>query len=129
MTSKTKWTLIGILTYCIFIIVTLGFNLLAPNRVGITWTVFWYVAAALIIYYLCFKNWVYHRVLYYARKLELTQADLAAFLPDLKQTQEIPNPNKRHLFSPLFTLSLQNLDTLDRQVKKIAKTKNIDPYK
>ncbi|WP_225417460.1 hypothetical protein [Lentilactobacillus kosonis] len=103
MKAKTRWTLIGILTYCIFAVITFGFNLLSPARVGITWTVFWYIAAALIIYYICFKNLVFRRMLYNARQLHMTKTDLATLLPNMKQSQDIPNPDKHQPFSPLFT--------------------------
>ncbi|WP_268913375.1 hypothetical protein [Lentilactobacillus sp. SPB1-3] len=128
MKNKTRWTLTGILTYCLFAAITFGFNLLSPSRIGVTWTVFWYIAAALIIYYLCFKNYVFRRMLYNARQLHMTKDELAEMLPDIKQSQDIPNPQRHQPFSPLFTFSLQNLDKLDQELQKKATEHGIEPY-
>ncbi|WP_283679431.1 hypothetical protein [Lentilactobacillus sp. Marseille-Q4993] len=129
MTAKNKWITIGILTYIIFILVVIVTNILDPARIGAPWTVFWYVAAVLIIYYLCFKNYVYERVIYYARALDLTQTDLQDMLVVKKSSQVAPNPARKFSISPLFNLSLQNLDRIDEQLRKLAKTKEVKPFR
>lgn len=129
MSTKVKFAIIAVLTYIIFVIAAIGFGFLDPQKIGITWSIFWYVAAALIIYYLWFKNVVYHRVMYYARQLKLTKADLQKFLPNLKKSQVIPDPQRNNYFAPIFNFPLQGLDVLDKALTKEAKQRHIQPFK
>ena len=129
MAVKTKWTLIAILTYVLFVMLVWTTKVLAPEKIGLSWSVFWYVMAGLICYYLRYKNIVFERVMYYARQLQLSKADLKQMLPEIKKSQDIPDPARPHLVSPLFSFSLQNLDSLDRQLLKLAKSKTIKPFR
>lgn len=129
MSTKVKLMLISILTYCIFVFLAIFIGFLSPAKIGITWTVFWYVAAAGIVYYLWFKNLVFQKVIYYARQLKLTQIDLAKMLPNLKESQVVPDPNKANLIAPLFNFPLQGLDILNTKLSKQAAEQGIKPFK
>lgn len=129
MSTKSKLTITSILTYCAFIILALFTNILSPAKIGITWTVFWYIAAAGIVYYLWFKNLVFQRVMYYAKALGLTQTDLAKMLPNLKQSQVVPDPTKRAIIAPILNFPLQGLDILNSKLTPMAKEKGIKPFR
>lgn len=129
MSTKSKLTIISILTYCAFIILALSFNFLSPAKIGITWTIFWYIAVALIIYYLRFKNLVFQEVMYYSKALGLTQTDLAKMLPNLKQSQVVPDPSKRAIIAPIFNFPLQGLDILNSKLAPMVKEKGIQPFR
>ncbi len=124
MSLKTKWTLISILTYVIFVILAVTTGILNPARIGIAWSVSWYIIAAAIVYYLWFKNIIFEQVMTKARKLGLSKNDLAKMLPKLKKNQEIPDPKKRHFFSPIFNFSLQNLDILNKKLSQDTNKNN-----
>lgn len=128
MTSKTKWTIISTILYIIYAFGMLFFKIIGPSQVGLPWTAFWLIAGAGIAYYLAFKNEVFERTMYYARALNLTQADLIAMLPGLKKSQVVPDPQKKHIMSPVLNFSLQNLNSLDRQVTQLAASKDIKPF-
>ncbi|WP_057826571.1 hypothetical protein [Lentilactobacillus sunkii] len=129
MSTKTKLTIISILTYCAFIILALSLGFLSPAKIGITWTIFWYVAAAGIIYYLWFKNLVFQRVMYYSKALKLAQTDLAKMLPNLKESQVVPDPGKPAIIAPIFNFPLQGLDILSAKLTPMAKEKGIQPFR
>ncbi|MDS1016170.1 hypothetical protein [Lentilactobacillus buchneri] len=129
MSTKSKLTIISILTYCAFIILAFFTNILSPAKIGITWTIFWYIAAAGIIYYLWFKNLVFQRVMYYSKALHLTQTDLAKMLPNLKESQVVPDPAKRAIIAPIFNFPLQGLDILNAKLTPMAKQKSIKPFR
>ncbi|MBZ3777336.1 hypothetical protein [Lentilactobacillus otakiensis] len=129
MSTKSKLTIISILTYCAFIILALFTNILSPAKIGITWTVFWYIAAAGIVYYLWFKNLIFQRVMYYSKELGLTQTDLAKMLPNLKQSQVVPDPTKRAIIAPILNFPLQGLDILNSKLTPMAKEKGIKPFR
>ncbi|GHP14826.1 hypothetical protein YK48G_22510 [Lentilactobacillus fungorum] len=129
MSTKSKITIISILSYGFFVILAYFFKFLSPAKIGITWTAFWYIAVALIVYYLWFKNLIFQRVIYYARQLNLTQADLANRLPNLKPNQIVPDPHRVNLFAPLFTFPLQGLDRLNTQLTQEARQNGIKPFK
>lgn len=129
MSTKTKLTIISILTYCAFIILALLLGFLSPAKIGITWTIFWYIAAAGIVYYLWFKNLVFQRVMYYSKALKLTQTDLAKMLPNLKQSQVVPDPGKPAIIAPIFNFPLQGLDILNAKLTPMAKEKGIQPFR
>lgn len=129
MSTKVKFAIIGVITYLIFVIAALTLGFLDPSRIGITWSIFWYVIAALIIYYLWFKNVVYQRVMYYARQMALTKTDLQQFLPHLKKSQEVPDPQRHNYFAPIFNFPLQGLDVLDKELTKMAAKQGVKPFK
>ncbi|MGP3639336.1 hypothetical protein [Lentilactobacillus hilgardii] len=129
MSTKVKFSLISLIGYLIFATAAFTFGFLDPNRIGLQWSIFWYIAAALITYYLWFKNVVYKRVMYYARQLKLTKNDLQKFLPNLKKSQDIPDPQRKNYFAPIFNFPLQGLDVLDKELAKEAKEKGIKPFK
>ncbi|WP_040471098.1 hypothetical protein [Lentilactobacillus kisonensis] len=129
MATKSKLTIISILTYCLFVILTFFTGFLSPAKIGITWTVFWYVAVAGIIYYLWFKNLVFQKVIYYARQLQLTQTDLAKLLPNLKESQVVPDPQKANFIAPLFNFPLQGLDILNNKLAKQAAQQGVKPFR
>ncbi|KRL61183.1 hypothetical protein FD08_GL003019 [Lentilactobacillus parakefiri DSM 10551] len=104
-------------------------NILSPEKIGITWTIFWYVAAAGIVYYLWFKNLVFQRVMYYSKALNLTQVDLAKMLPNLKESQVVPDPGKPAIIAPIFNFPLQGLDILNAKLTPMAKQKGIPPFR
>lgn len=128
MKPKTKWTIISIIAYLLFAGCGLGFGFLSPAKISLPWTAFWLIAALGIAYYLGYKNLIFERTMYYAKQLDLTKADLVAMLPELTGHQEVPDPQKRHLFSPVFNFSLQNLNILDHQLAQLAQTKGIKPF-
>ncbi|ORN29138.1 hypothetical protein FAM21835_00406 [Lentilactobacillus parabuchneri] len=129
MTTKSKLTIISILRYCAFIIFALFTDVLSPAKIGITWTIFWYIAAAGIIYYLWFKNLIFQRVMYFSKALGLTQTDLAKMLPNLKPSQVVPDPSKPAILAPVFTFPLQGLDILNAKLTPMAKEKGIKPFR
>lgn len=129
MSTKVKLTITAILTYCVFAILAVTLGFLSPHKIGMTWSVFWYIAAACIVYYLWFKNLVFQRVLFYARQLKLTKQDLETMLPKLKKNQVVPDPNRRHLMAPIFNFPLQGLDILDRKLADVIKDKDIKKFR
>lgn len=128
MKPKTKWILFSGGCYLLFAGCGLGFGFLSPAKISWPWTAFWLIAALGIAYYLGFKNLVFERTMYYAKQLDLTKADLVAMLPELTKRQEVPDPQKKHLLSPVFNFSLQNLDILERQLAQLAQTKGVKPF-
>ncbi|MFT9021484.1 hypothetical protein [Lentilactobacillus hilgardii] len=68
-------------------------------------------------------------MMYYARQLKLTKNDLQKFLPNLKKSQDIPDPQRKNYFAPIFNFPLQGLDVLDKELAKEAKEKGIKPFK
>ncbi|WP_175279790.1 hypothetical protein [Secundilactobacillus collinoides] len=86
MTHHTKWRLLSIAMYVIFVVICIIFKLLRPADIGWSWSVFWYIAAAGIAYYFYFKNVAYQEVVYYAKKLQMNRSDLEAIVPNRKKT-------------------------------------------
>ncbi|KRM44014.1 hypothetical protein FEZ41_03145 [Lentilactobacillus parafarraginis] len=129
MSTKVKLAILWLIIYIIFAVGALYLGVLAPAKIGITWSIFWYIAAALIAYYLWFKNVVYQRVMYYARALKLSQSDLRALIPNLKQSQVVPDPNRKNYFAPIFNFPLQGLDILDKKLRQQASERQIPPFK
>lgn len=72
---------------------------------------------------------MFQKVIYYARQLKLTQTDLAKMLPNLKESQVVPDPNKTNLIAPLFNFPLQGLDILNTKLSKQATEQGIKPFK
>lgn len=128
MNKKIKWIVVGIALYGLFLISNIFSDYLAPSKVTLPWTIFWYVIAFGIAYFFAFKNYIFERTMYYAKQLNLTKDDLTAMLPKLKKNQEVPDPQKRHLLSPSFNFSLQNLDILDDKLIAMAKEQKITPF-
>ena len=81
------------------------------------------------MYYLWFKNLIFQRVMYYSKELGLTQTDLAKMLPNLKQSQVVPDPTKRAIIAPILNFPLQGLDILNSKLTPMAKEKGIKPFR
>lgn len=128
MTKKAKWISTGIILYVLFIISDIWLDYLNPQKIGITWTIFWFVAAFGIVYFFCFKNFIFERTMYYAKQLNLTKVELIDLLPELKKDQRVPDPKKFHLLSPIFSFSLQNLDLLDDKLLELGQQQHIKPF-
>ncbi len=129
MSTKIKFAIVSICLYIIFVLLAIIVGFLNPAKIGITWSVFWYIAAAGIAYYLWFKNVIWARVKYYARMLDLRQIDLQKMVPNLKKSQVVPDPQRKTMFAPIFNFSLQGLDILDKNLTELAERKHIKPFK
>ncbi len=129
MTHHTKWRLLSIAMYVIFVVICIIFKLLRPADIGWSWSVFWYIAAAGIAYYFYFKNVAYQEVVYYAKKLQMTRSDLEAIVPNRKNTAEVPDPDHPNIFSPIVQVPLAILNRLSDELIKQAKEQEIPPFK
>ena len=129
MSHKTKWRTISIAIYIIFVIVAVSLKLLTPARVGLSWSIFWYIAVAGFLYYFYFKNVAYQEVIYYARELHLNRSDLEAIVPDRKNTAEVPDPDHPNIFSPLVQVPLEIINKLTTELEKRAKDAQVTPFK
>ena len=129
MSHKTKWRTISIAIYIIFVIVAVSLKLLTPARVGLSWSIFWYIAVAGFLYYFYFKNVAYQEVIYYARELHLSRSDLEAIVPDRKNTAEVPDPDHPNIFSPLVQVPLEIINKLTTDLEKRAKDAQVTPFK
>lgn len=129
MTHRVKWASISIVIYVIFVACAIGFNLLNPAKIGISWTIFWYVAAAGLMYYFYFKNMAYQEVIYYARQLKLSKTDLEAMVPDRKNTAEVPDPDHPNILTPLIQVPLSVTNVLTDVLEKRAKDAGIAAFK
>ena len=129
MSHKTKWRTISIAIYIIFVIVAVSLKLLTPARVGLSWSIFWYIAVAGFLYYFYFKNVAYQEVIYYARELHLSRSDLEAIVPDRKNTAEVPDPDYPNIFSPLIKVPLEIINKLTTELEKRAKDAQVTPFK
>ena len=128
MTQHRKWQLITVGLYIVYLAVAFGMNFITPAKVGLAWTIFWVVVGAGICYYLYFKNLSYQEVIYYARKLNLNQGDLEAMVPDRKEKDLVPNPDKPNLFSPIAQVQISTLNVLTDELEKRAKEQGIPAF-
>lgn len=129
MTHHTKWRLLSIAIYVIFVIICIAFKLLRPSDIGMAWSIFWYIAAAGLAYYFYFKNISYQEVVYYARQLNLDRSDLEAIVPNRKNTAEVPDPAHPNMFSPIVQVPLGILNQLSDELIKQAKAQSVVPFK
>lgn len=129
MTHRAKWLSISVIIYAVFVVCAVAFKLLDPAKIGMSWTVFWYVAAAGFMYYFYFKNMAYREVIYYARQFHLTKADLEALVPNRKSTAEVPDPEHPGLLTPLIQVPLSVTNRLTDTLEKRAKEEHIAPFK
>lgn len=129
MTHRAKWLTISVVIYAVFAACTVEFKLLDPAQIGLSWTVFWYVAAAGFMYYFYFKNMAYREVIYYARQFHLTKADLEVMVPDRKKTSEVPDPDHPSILTPLIQVPLSVTNRLTDTLEKRAKAEHIEPFK
>lgn len=129
LTHRTKWQLISTLIYIVFVIAAVVFKFLDPARIGIAWTIFWYVAVAGFMYYFYFKNMAYQEVIYYAHQFHLTQRDLEEMVPDRKKTAEVPNPEHPNILSPLIQVPLAVTNPLTDILEARAKEEDVAPFK
>lgn len=120
---------ISIVIYVIFVICAVEFKLLDPAKIGWSWTVFWYIAAAGFMYYFYFKNMAYREVIYYARQFHLTKTDLEAIVPNRKNTAEVPDPDHPNIFTPLIQVPLSVTNPLTDVLEKRAKKENVKPFR
>lgn len=120
---------ISVIIYVIFVICAVEFKLLDPAKIGLSWTVFWYIAAAGFMYYFYFKNMAYQEVIYYARQFHLTKTDLEAMVPDRKSTAEVPDPEHPSILTPLIQVPLSVTNRLTDVLEKRAKEENVTSFK
>ena len=80
-------------------------------------------------YYFYFKNVSYREVIYYAKKLGYHKDDLVSMVSKLKETQDVPDPDHPHIFSPFAKVPLTVVNQLTDQLEVIAKDQNIPPYR
>lgn len=129
MTHRAKWMTISVIIYVIFVICAVEFKLLDPAKIGLSWTVFWYIAAAGFMYYFYFKNMAYQEVIYYARQFHLTKTDLEAMVPGRKSTAEVPDPEHPSILTPLIQVPLSVTNRLTDVLEKRAKEENVTSFK
>ncbi|MTV82785.1 hypothetical protein [Secundilactobacillus folii] len=129
VTHRVKWASISIIIYVIFVVCAVVFNFLDPAKIGISWTIFWYVAVAGFMYYFYFKNMAYQEVVYYARQFHLTKTDLEAMVPDRKKTAEVPDPERANIFTPLISIPLNVTNRLTDILEKRAHDEGVAPFK
>ncbi|HBF74417.1 MAG TPA: hypothetical protein DDW71_04065 [Lactobacillus sp.] len=129
MTHRAKWMTISVVIYVIFVVCAVAFKLLDPAKIGLSWTVFWYIAAAGLMYYFYFKNMAYQEVIYYARQFHLKKVDLEAMVPDRKNTAEVPDPDHPNILIPLIQVPLSVTNRLTDVLEKRANEENVKPFK
>ena len=129
MTHRIKWATLSIVIYVIFVACAIAFKLLDPAKIGLSWTVFWYIAAAGLMYYFYFKNMAYREVIYYARQFHLTRLDLETMVPNRKKTAEVPDPDHPSIFTPLISVPLSVTNRLTDILEKRAKDEHVAPFK
>ncbi|GAK47284.1 hypothetical protein LOSG293_040300 [Secundilactobacillus oryzae JCM 18671] len=128
MKTKTKWLIISVIIYIIFVVAVTPTGILSPAQIGLPWTIFWYVVAAMFMYYFYYKNVSYAEVIYYAQQLKLTEDELRNMVPDIKKSEDVPNPAKPNLFSPLVQVSFRILNDLLPKLQQMAKEKGIEDF-
>lgn len=128
MTTKHRWAAISVAIYVVFILAAVVIGFLNPARIGLQWTIFWVVAVAGLCYYFYFKNISYRVVIYYAKKLDLHKADLASLVPNLKDTQDVPDPDRPNLLSPFVGIPISVTNQLTEQLIDQAQQANIPPF-
>lgn len=128
MKTKTKWLIISVIIYIIFVVAVTPTGILSPAQIGLPWTIFWYVVAAMFMYYFYYKNVSYAEVIYYAQQLQLTEDELRNMVPDIKKSEDVPNPAKPNLFSPLVQVSFRILNELLPKLQQMAKEKEIEEF-
>lgn len=129
MTSKQRWAGFSILLYVAFVLVAIFTGIIDPKQVGLEWTIFWYFTAAGLCYYFYFKNVSYREVVYYAKKLGYHKDDLVSMVSKLKETQDVPDPDHPHFFSPFAKVPLSVVNQLTDQLEVQAKEHDIPRYR
>lgn len=129
LTHKQRWALLSGILYVIFVIAAITTGFLDPSKVGLQWTIFWYFTGAGLAYYFYFKNVSYREVVYYAQALGLHKDDLIALVPKLKETQDVPDPDKPNFLSPFAKVPITVVNELTDQLEPRAKEQNIPAYK
>lgn len=129
LTHKQRWAALSIGLYLIFVVAAIFIGFLNPSTIGLEWTIFWYFVVAGLCYYFYFKNFSYREVVYYAKKLDLHKEDLVALVPKLKETQDVPDPDHPHFFSPFARIPITVVNTLTDQLAPQATAKDIPPYR
>ena len=129
LTHKQRWALLSVALYIVFVIAAITTGFLDPSKVGLQWTIFWYFCGAGLAYYFYLKNVSYREVVYYAQKLGLHKDDLKAMVPKLKETQDVPDPDKPNFFSPFAKVPITVVNELTDQLEPQAQQANIPPYK
>ncbi|WP_143462629.1 hypothetical protein [Levilactobacillus enshiensis] len=129
MTHKQRWAAISVAIYVVFVIAAVVIGFLNPSQIGLEWTIFWYFAVAGLCYYFYFKNVSYREVVYYAKQLGLHKEDLVALIPHLKETQDVPDPDRPIFFSPFAKVPISVVNQLTDQLAPRAKEQGIEPYR
>lgn len=129
MTSKQRWAALSVLIYIVFVLIAIFTGFIAPSQIGLEWTIFWYFTVAGLCYYFYFKNVSYREVIYYAKKLGYHKDDLVSMVSKLKETQDVPDPDHPHIFSPFAKVPLTVVNQLTDQLEVLAKAQNIPPYR
>lgn len=129
MTHKQTWAIVSTVIYVAFILAAVLTGFLNPSQIGLEWTIFWVVVVAGLCYYFYFKNVSYREVIYYAKKLDYHKDDLVALVPKLKETQDVPDPDHPHFFSPFAGIPLAVTNRLTEQLEPLAKKQQILPYR
>ncbi|WP_203642078.1 hypothetical protein [Levilactobacillus andaensis] len=129
MTHKQRWAAISIAIYVIFVIAAVVIGFLDPSQIGLEWTIFWYFVMAGLCYYFYFKNVSYREVVYYAKQLGLHKEDLVALIPHLKETQDVPDPDRPNFLSPFAKIPISVVNQLTDQLEPRAKEQDIAPYR
>jgi len=129
LTHKQRWAAISIAIYVIFVIAAVVIGFLDPSQIGLEWTIFWYFVMAGLCYYFYFKNVSYREVVYYAKQLGLHKEDLVALIPHLKETQDVPDPDRPSFLSPFAKVPISVVNQLTDQLEPRAKEQDIAPYR
>ena len=129
MTHKQRWAAVSVVLYLVFVIAAITTGFLDPSKIGLQWTIFWYFTGAGLAYYFYFKNVSYREVVYYAQQLGLHKDDLVAMVPKLKETQDVPDPDRPHFFSPFAKVPITVVNDLTDQLAPRAQEQQIPPYR
>lgn len=129
MTHKQRWAAISAVIYVVFVVAAIIIGFLDPSQIGLQWTIFWYFVVAALCYYFYFKNVSYREVVYYATQLGLHQDDLKAMVPNLKETQDVPNPDHPDFFSPFAKVPINVVNVLTDKLVPMAKDAGIPLYR
>lgn len=129
LTHRLRWALVSVILYVLFVWAAIAWNFLDPQKIGLEWTMLWYLIAAGLAYYFYFKNVTYHKIIYYAQQLGYHYADLKAWVPKLRENQDVPNPDKPRFFSPFAKVPISATNIIEDKLVTEAKAKDIPPFR
>lgn len=129
LTHKLRWAIAAVILFVLFVLAAIYWGFLDPSKIGLEWTILWYFVAAGGAYYFYFKNVTYRAIIYYAHQLDYHYADLKAWVPNLRENQDVPNLDKPRWFSPFAKVPITATNIIGDKLLAEAKEKHIPLYR